>query len=98
MSPKEVLNNLAQITDAQSPVVYFRTRGFSLTATEIAASIRMAANDDRIDGLYMTVQVQHSAGDLPAKFERQLIILEPRQALRRVWEMYMTKGYYLASA
>ena len=94
------VNLAGQITDAPVPGGLFQEpEDFPLTATEIAASIRMAANDDRIDGLYMTVQGPALGWGLAREIRTAIDYFRTSgKPCVAYAEMYMTKGYYLASA
>lgn len=89
-----------QITDAPVPGGLFQEpEDFPLTATEIAASIRAAADDDRIDGIYMTVRGPSLGWGLAREIRTAVDAFRAAgKPCVAYAEMYMTKGYYLASA
>lgn len=69
------------------------------TATEIAAAIRKAATDDRVEGVYLRLETPMLGWALAR--EIRLALLELRQADKpcvAYGEMYQMRDYYLASA
>jgi len=88
------------ITDApQQGSIFTDPSDSPATATEIAAAIRKAATDERIEGVYLRFETP-SLGWALAR-EIRLALLELRQADKpciAYGEMYQMRDYYLASA
>ncbi|MFK7931051.1 MAG: S49 family peptidase, partial [Myxococcota bacterium] len=89
-----------EITDA--PVqggLFAEPEDLPLTATEIAAAVRKAITDDRVNGVYLDVRAPAMGWGLAREIRTSLVELrESGKPCVAYGEVYTTRDYYLASA
>jgi protease-4 len=94
------LHLAGQITDAPAAGGFLdEPSAFPMTATEIASVLRHAANDERIIGLYLTLETPQLGWGLSREIRSALVAFRAADKPCVAYaQIYLTKDYYIASA